>query len=461
MPIEIQALDEVPEGSLKKIIKSFAQDGANIVTAINDSKGTFSVEATFIDPGPQGSITKSGKMSTFGGPHDTGVSPSEGLALYDASEIGTAAAGLFLDTQPPGTTGLARRLNPDSNYLAVRWDYSVTPPDFLRQNLVTVSANDKSVVAHPVDWGPNITTGRVADLSSGLARALGLDTDDDCKLEIPLPAAVAIPIPASGPAHGVDLAAIDATKFPADMTRVLVAMTTSNDTTYWVVNLIGPNEGGQTLMRQVANNPPELLRSDTIILPIKADAQVPATVAAELNKAIQKEPDVHAGPAGSPPGAGDDINAKVFATAKAFVGHVTSNVPGTQHGNLACAWAVNEVTRLALGKPISSEGGKNGLSTDGIFDVLKAHHTKLGSAGDAKPGTIIIAPTEGENHGHVGIVGTTESTVGNTQVFSNKSIPGIFAQNFTIGSFTSHYTGKGLQVLFFALNPDQFTAPGA
>jgi len=462
MPIEIQALDEVPEGSLKKIIKDFAQDGANIVTAINDSKGTFSVEATFIDPGPQGSIAKSGKMSTFGGPHDTGVSPSEGLALYDASDIGTAPAGLFLDIQPPGTTGLARRLNPDSNYLAGRWNYSVTPPDFLRQNLVTVSANDKSVAAHPVDWGPNIATGRVADLSPGLARTLGLDTDEDCKLEIPLPAVVAIPIPATGPAHGVDLAAIDATKFPADMTRTLVVMTTSNNTTHWVVNLIGSNEGGQTLMRQVASNPPELLRSDTVILPIKADARVPAAVAAELNKAIRKEPEAPANPAGPAPGAGDDINSKMFATAKNFVGHITSNVPGTEHGNLACAWAVNEVTRLALGKPISSDGGKNGLSTTGIFDVLKAHHTKLSSASDAKPGTIIIAPTEGENHGHVGIVGATTSSVDNTQVFSNKSVPGVFAQNFTIESFTSHYRSRGLRVLFFALKQDQFAAaPGA
>ena len=463
MPIEIQALDEVPEGSLKKIIKDFAQDGANIVTAINDSKGTFSVEATFIDPGPQGSITKSGKMSTFGGPHDTGVSPSEGLALFDAADIQTAPGGLFLDSQPPETTGLARRLNPDAKYLACRWDYSVTSRDFLRHATVKVSANGKSPVdAQPVDWGPNVATGRVADLSPGLAHALGLDTEDDCNLEIPLPPTVTIPIPAAGPATGVDLAAIDATTFPADMARTLVVMTTSDHTTLWVVKLVGQNEGGQTLMRRVGNNPPELLRSDTVILPIKADAQISTSVAAELNKAIQKEPEAPAGLAGPAPGPGDDINAKMFATAKDFVGHVTSNVPETDHGNLACAWAVNEVARLALGKPISSEGSKNGLSTTGIFDVLKAHHTKLNLASDTKPGMIIIAPTQEENHGHVGIVGATTSSVDNTQVFSNKSVPGVFAQNFTIKSFTSHYTGKGLQVLFFALKQDQFTAtPGA
>ena len=239
-------------------------------------------------------------------------------------------------------------------------------------------------------------------------------------------------------------------------------MTASDNTTHWVVNLIGQNDGGQTLMRRVGNNQPELLRSATVILPIEADAQIPAAVAGELNKAVQQEPEIPSKPAGQAPAAGDDINAKMFANAKAFVGHVTSNVPGTDHGNLACAWAVNEVTRLALGKPISSDQGGNGLSTDGIFDALKAHHTKLNAAADAKPGTIIIAPTQGGNHGHVGIVGATESSVDNTQIFSNKSVPGVFAQNFSIGSFTSHYQGKGLQVLFFALKLDQFTvAPGS
>jgi len=51
----------------------------------------------------------SGTCSTFGGPQDTGVSASEGLAfIYDYDE----APYLFLPYQPSGTTGLARRLDP-------------------------------------------------------------------------------------------------------------------------------------------------------------------------------------------------------------------------------------------------------------------------------------------------------------------------------------------------------------
>ena len=50
-----------------------------------------------------------GKCSQFGGPEDTGVSPSEGLAfIFDVDQ----APQLFLPYQPSGTTGLARRLNP-------------------------------------------------------------------------------------------------------------------------------------------------------------------------------------------------------------------------------------------------------------------------------------------------------------------------------------------------------------
>lgn len=134
------------------------------------------------------SITLNGKMSTFGGPKDTGVSPSEGLALWEPAEIkGSSIELFFLPTQPKGTTGLARRLDPDKFYLAMRWDYAVTPKTHLQKISVRVTANGRSCLARPVDWGPNIRTRRIADLSPGLAKALGLATDDTITVEIPLP----------------------------------------------------------------------------------------------------------------------------------------------------------------------------------------------------------------------------------------------------------------------------------
>jgi N-acetylmuramoyl-L-alanine amidase len=125
-------------------------------------------------------FSATGTCSTFGGPEDTGVSPSEGLAfIYDYDE----APYLFLPYQPSGTSGLARRLDPSVFYLACRWDYDVTSKLMLRDSgyMALVIAKDTGIsrLAHPADWGPHEEqTGRAADLSPGLADSLGVGTDD-------------------------------------------------------------------------------------------------------------------------------------------------------------------------------------------------------------------------------------------------------------------------------------------
>jgi hypothetical protein len=124
-----------------------------------------------------------GKMSTFGGPSDSGVGPGEGLALVNENEM-AEISDYFLAEQPRGTTGLARRLNPAKPYIACRWDYGTTPRDSLRKGVVKVInvRTGKFAFAKPVDWGPNETTGRVADLSPGLAQLLELTTDDEVEV---------------------------------------------------------------------------------------------------------------------------------------------------------------------------------------------------------------------------------------------------------------------------------------
>src|SRR4249920_1566675 len=128
-----------------------------------------------------------GKMSTFGGPRDTGMSANEGLALFTPADLQDPKYSyLFLTTPPPGTTGLGRRLNPDKYYFACRWNYNDTPREFLKRALAPVEnpANGRAAEARPVDWGPNISTGRVADLSPGLAKALGLQPDNLVRIMI-------------------------------------------------------------------------------------------------------------------------------------------------------------------------------------------------------------------------------------------------------------------------------------
>jgi len=128
-----------------------------------------------------------GKMSYFGGPDDTGVSASEGLAFHYS--ITAKNQQLFLPNQPGGTSGLARRLNPFVNYVACRWDYNVTPKTVLAESgqraLVRALGSGLEALAFPADWGPNENTGRVADLSPGLCEVLGLETDDECEVIYP------------------------------------------------------------------------------------------------------------------------------------------------------------------------------------------------------------------------------------------------------------------------------------
>jgi hypothetical protein len=136
-----------------------------------------------------------GRMSTFGGPADEGVGSHEGLALVGPTDLAYWwFSSLFLPQAPPGTTGLARRLNPRAYYLAMRWDYARFPKDLLRNTVVKLTANDRAILARPVDYGPGDgavidgqptrDTGRIADLSPGAAIALGLQTDEMVSCEI-------------------------------------------------------------------------------------------------------------------------------------------------------------------------------------------------------------------------------------------------------------------------------------
>jgi N-acetylmuramoyl-L-alanine amidase len=151
-----------------------------------------------------------GKMSTFGGPLDFGMAPDEGLALFEKPDLTNPKyAYLFLPAPPPGTSGLGRRLNPQQYYFACRWNYADTSKEFLRRALARVEnpANGRTADARPVDWGPHPSTGRVADLSPGLAAALGLNTDDVVRITISARRAIAVRRPAlrmamKRPGHG-------------------------------------------------------------------------------------------------------------------------------------------------------------------------------------------------------------------------------------------------------------------
>jgi len=147
------------------------------------------------EPEPEDALFQAtGTCSWFGGPDDDGVSASEDLAWLETWDqvVDAGLEGYFLPTQPSGTSGLARRLDPDGPYYcACRWDYDVTPKSMLKDKDIKalVRANGRELLAQPIDWGPHeAETGRAADLSPGLMEALGIATDDEVEVIYPAPA---------------------------------------------------------------------------------------------------------------------------------------------------------------------------------------------------------------------------------------------------------------------------------
>ncbi len=138
----------------------------------------------------------------------------------------------------------------------------------------------------------------------------------------------------------------------------------------------------------------------------------------------------------------------------------SANAPGTDGGNLACAWAVNQVAKKALGRVI---GG--GLATSEMVKVLRRDHQLMDAP---MAGTVIISPTVTRpngtrNIGHVGVLGVINgSDIDESPIFSNSSSAAEFQQNFTLGKWRQKYVEtKNLSMEFFQLDTQKFPEAGA
>lgn len=134
-------------------------------------------------------------------------------------------------------------------------------------------------------------------------------------------------------------------------------------------------------------------------------------------------------------------NKLIYESARKSAGVLsTAKAPGTEGGNLACAWVVNEVVKKALGHPIGGD-----TSTADMHRALKGGKGSEVPENQATPGAIIISPTVSEtNHGHVGILGEAGC------IYSNSSAHAKFEQNFRLEGWKAYYQNrKGLKVLFY------------
>lgn len=135
-----------------------------------------------------------GKCSNFGGEADTGVAPDEGLALIQQTDLSSWwFRRLFVSAaQWDNSKGLARNLNPNAFYCAMRWAYGsfagvqgeilqgVEVGVIKHACLIIVEVQGAApIFCQPADFGPNLDTGRLIDLSPGACKALGVSTDDE------------------------------------------------------------------------------------------------------------------------------------------------------------------------------------------------------------------------------------------------------------------------------------------
>jgi hypothetical protein len=190
--IEVAFVDSKPDcDSYRRSKEQIAESIANTIVGEADLPGRPDRPPRPEPPPVEDALLHvTGRCSWFGGPSDTGVAPDESLAfIYEGEE--DQFAHLFLSNQPTGTSGLARKLDPDTCYVACRWDYQVTSKEMLRDQTrkALVRANGKEILCYPADWGPHEqeTGGRVCDLSPKAMQILGLMTDDSCEVIYPAP----------------------------------------------------------------------------------------------------------------------------------------------------------------------------------------------------------------------------------------------------------------------------------
>jgi len=230
-----------------------------------------------------------------------------------------------------------------------------------------------------------------------------------------------------------------------DLIHRVIAKANLGNASYWVIDQFS-DEGGQVLIKQENGQSPVILATDTTIFPLKAGL-VPQSVAAQLSASFD-ETATEPSPAPSPPAASDaEVAIRIFAEAKnCDETLVTRDAPNTNHGRVACAFAVNKVVCLAIGRPV---GG--GLSTADMGEVLAKTQTQVPEQ-QITPGMIIISPTHGGNVGHVGIIGEVKIPTNATVIYSNSSSRGVFSHSFTLGTWKTFYRDrKGLPVFFYAL----------
>ncbi|MCO4783953.1 MAG: CHAP domain-containing protein [Candidatus Cloacimonetes bacterium] len=182
-------------------------------------------------------------------------------------------------------------------------------------------------------------------------------------------------------------------------------------------------------------------------LPVEEQKELIAQVQAEQDDA--DEEDSSSGGQSNAASKVGPANASIFREATKAMGESSAAGPGG--GSVSCAWMVNKVLKRSLG--ITVDGNATALMNKDFKSMVAAGKAEQISVSNAKPGDIIISPTEGKNIGHVGIVGeggTILSNGGSKGPNGGKEYK--WQDKFNMSSWKGYYqTKKGLDMKIFRI----------
>lgn len=132
----------------------------------------------------------------------------------------------------------------------------------------------------------------------------------------------------------------------------------------------------------------------------------------------------------------------LFEYAKSQLGKEKRGLPDTAPKEVNCVEALNQIYTECFSFPICG-----GASTITLFMALKnAQRFKRLTFGEVLQGDIIVSPTEGNRHGHCGVMGA------NGRIMSNNSYSGLWEDVWADVRWQNYYEKKlGLKTYYFRI----------
>jgi hypothetical protein len=128
------------------------------------------------------------------------------------------------------------------------------------------------------------------------------------------------------------------------------------------------------------------------------------------------------------------------------VGESTAGVPGTNGGDVACAWVVNDVYKNATGQYITDLTGGSNLSVADTIAAMNANPTAFTQVTRAEA----IASGQDYIIASNGVIGSNGSHIGianGTTVWSNSSSKAEISQNYTVDSWNNHFGATSYYII--------------